>query len=218
MTASVPTLGDRRGTRNGCCNAPRWRRSSLIFFNRPGSSDVVAVDADADADGCPSSFARLLSLAEDFCNGSGEASSGLVSVSVTTSRSSSSRSGSSGANVICGGDSLGIFCAGSEGGWEIVITEETDWGRPVSDQLPLRAASKNGEAKKRTSLCALFVESTRLVGTVQGTITHPPECGILDNDLDRSRKTAILCESAVDSNRLFIVAKVGGREIVRYFL
>ncbi len=39
--------------------------------------------------------------------------------------------------------------------WEIVTTEDIEAGRPVSDQFPLRAASKKGEAKKRISLCVL---------------------------------------------------------------
>jgi hypothetical protein len=61
------------------------------------------------------------------------------------------------------------FEPGTGGGWDIVMTEETDDGRPVSDQLrrssagddctikgqthlPLSAASKNGEENTRISL------------------------------------------------------------------
>jgi len=44
---------------------------------------------------------------------------------------------------------------GLEGGCEIVITDDIDGGRPVSAQLPLRAASKKGDAKNSTSLWAL---------------------------------------------------------------
>ena len=36
-----------------------------------------------------------------------------------------------------------------------MIIEDMDAGRPVSDQSPLRAAWKNGEAQYKTSLCAL---------------------------------------------------------------
>lgn len=36
-----------------------------------------------------------------------------------------------------------------------MITEDIEGGRPVSDQLPLNAASKNGDEKNNTSLCAL---------------------------------------------------------------
>lgn len=36
------------------------------------------------------------------------------------------------------------------------MIEDIDGGRPVSDQFPLSAASKKGDAKNNTSLCALL--------------------------------------------------------------
>jgi hypothetical protein len=62
---------------------------------------------------------------------------------------------SSRVNVISVGVSMMPFSPGMEGGCEIVITEDIDCGLPVSAQLPLSAASKKGDAKMRTSLCAL---------------------------------------------------------------
>ncbi len=56
---------------------------------------------------------------------------------------------------------------GTEGGCEMVITEDMDRGRPgpVSAQFPLSAASKNGEAKYSTSLCALHVSMYEIIAT-----------------------------------------------------
>lgn len=62
---------------------------------------------------------------------------------------------SSGVKDMAAGKSGLPLLPGTEGGWEMVMTEDIDGGRPVSSQPPLKAASKNGEAKKRTSLCAL---------------------------------------------------------------
>lgn len=82
----------------------------------------------------------------------------VISVSVfreCTNSSSSSPVISTGPNVTEGMEGSPVLLPGSEGGWEMVIMEDIDAGRPVSAQSPLRAALKNGDAQYKTSLWAL---------------------------------------------------------------
>lgn len=149
----------------------------------------------------PSNFAKLLTLALCFASSLslvwGE-SVLMYSVSVNPSVSSSpsEMSGSIGAKVIGAGASWSdfLFCPGSEGGWDIVMTEEMDSGlRPVSDQLPLRAASKNGEAKNKTSLWAL--KGAFINASAMQTWHDQPESCVSDDDLDTAWKFTPTSES-----------------------
>ena len=83
----------------------------------------------------------------------------------------------------------------------MVMTEEMDCGRPVlvSAQLPLRAASKNGEAKKRTSLCALC-QCVRRARDSSGE-DRPERCA-LHNNLDVAGQLTVLRERLVELDSL----------------
>lgn len=105
---------------------------------------------------------RLSSLASAIASGlvglDSPSLAAVISVSVFRESDASSSSpppNSTGANVIGGIVFPPLLFPGSEGGWEIVIIEDMDAGRPVSAQSPLRAAWKNGDAQYKTSLCAL---------------------------------------------------------------
>lgn len=105
-----------------------------------------------------SSLSRLSSRALAFSSGLGVAP---FASSPAMSTSTSGSSALSEVKVISECSARVDLLPGTEGGWAIVMTEETDDGRPacvsrsVSAQPPLSAASKNADAKYRTSLCAL---------------------------------------------------------------
>ncbi len=84
----------------------------------------------------------------------------------------------------------------------MVMTEDMEGGRPVSAHSPLRAASKKGDAKYNTSLCALaLIELLPLRNTEQ----RVPECGALDYDLDGAGEPAVLCERLIELDRFVVV-------------
>ena len=129
-----------------------------------GFSDFADDSSDSLGRGfeSPWSFLRLSSLASAIASGL----VGLDSISLATvtsvsvfrgsiTSSSSSLVNSTGTNVITGIEGSPVLFPGSEGGWEIVIIEDMDAGRPVSAQSPLSAAWKNGDAQYKTSLCVL---------------------------------------------------------------
>jgi len=84
----------------------------------------------------------------------------------------------------------------------MVTTEDMDDGLPVSRQLPLKAAWKNGEAKYSTSLCALPGDPRLSATCAEPTDLDSPERCTFHDDFDGSQERSTVSECFVDLDGL----------------
>ncbi len=114
----------------------------------------------------------------------------------------------------------------------VIIDDETEAGRPVSSQLsssfralfqvsrccmthpPLRAASKNGEAKTNTSLCALCSCIRFQLDAGTRRENNIPKRGRSDGNLYRSRKARIFMESRISIDKFIGLVILGGQAFI----
>lgn len=105
----------------------------------------------------------------------------------------------------------------------MVMTEEDmDGGRPVSRQLPLKAAWKNGEAKYNTSLCALRHENVLNAHLPavrsQSTWGNSPERCTFHDDFDGSQERSAAGKRFVDLDGLIRIVQVQISDWVFWFV